>query len=68
MRIRGVFFGVYDSLELPREITIIPQKDRINPGAGKDGQIYLHPFPGRQDPLFHSKGTDGEGDENMCRE
>ena len=25
--------GVYDSLELPRKITKIPQKDRINPGA-----------------------------------
>ena len=24
---------VYDSLELPRKITKIPQKDRINPGA-----------------------------------
>ena len=27
------FAIVYDSLELPRKITKIPQKDRINPGA-----------------------------------
>ena len=27
------WLDVYDSLELPRKITKIPQKDRINPGA-----------------------------------